>query len=77
MIQIIIQLDLRLQEQNGKPITVNPGDSYYATYTVTVKPEALAAMQANNVDVKNRYYVYASNAVNTNSNFGGALDRVL
>ena len=39
---------------NGKPITVKPGDSYYATYTVTVKPEALAAMKANNVDVKNR-----------------------
>ena len=57
----------------GKPITVNPGDSYYATYTVTVKPEALAAMQANNVDVKNRYYVHVSNA---NSNFGNALNRV-
>lgn len=56
----------------GKPITVNPGDSYYATYTVTVKPEALAAMQANNVDVKNRYYVHVSNA---NSNFGNALNR--
>ena len=59
-----------------RPITVNPGDSYYATYTVTVKQEALAAMQANNVDVKNRYYVYASNAVNTNPKFGGAIDRV-
>lgn len=57
---------------NGKPITVNPGDSYYATYTVTVKPEALAAMQANNIDVKNRYYVHVSNA---NSNFGDALNR--
>lgn len=57
---------------DGKPITVNPGDSYYATYTVTVKPEALAAMQANNVDVKNRYYVHVSNA---NSNFGDALNR--
>lgn len=57
---------------NGKPITVNPGDSYYATYTVTVKPEALAAMQANNVDVKNRYYVHVSNA---KSNFGDALNR--
>ena len=56
----------------NKPITVNPGDSYYATYTVTVKPEALAAMQANNVDVKNRYYVYTSNA---NTNFGDALNR--
>lgn len=55
-----------------KPITVNPGDSYYATYTVTVKPEALAAMQANNVDVKNRYYVHVSNA---NSKFGNALNR--
>lgn len=55
-----------------KPITVNLGDSYYATYTVTVKPEALAAMQANNVDVKNRYYVHVSNA---NSNFGDALNR--
>ena len=57
---------------DGKPITVNPGDSYYATYTVTVKPEALAAMQANNVDVKNRYYVHVSNA---NSKFGNALNR--
>lgn len=57
---------------NGKPITVNPGDSYYATYTVTVKPEALAAMQANNVYVKNRYYVHVSNA---KSNFGDALNR--
>ena len=60
----------------GKPITVNPGDSYYANYTVTVKPEALAAMKSDHVEVKNRYYAYASNAVNTNSNFGGALDRV-
>ena len=57
---------------DGKPITVNPGDSYYATYTVTVKPEALAAMQANNVDVKNRYYVHVSTA---NSKFGNALNR--
>ena len=57
----------------GKLITVNPGDSYYATYTVTVKPEALAAMKANNVDVKNRYYVYASNA---KSDSGDAIDQV-
>ena len=60
----------------GKTITVNPGDSYYATYTVTVKPEALAAIQANNVAVKNRYYVYTSNA-NANTNFGGALNRYM
>lgn len=58
---------------DSKPITADPGDSYYATYTVTVKPEALAAVQANNIDVKNRYYVYTSNA---NTNFGDALNRV-
>lgn len=58
---------------NGKPITVKPGDSYYVTYSVTVKPEALAAMKANNVDVKNRYYVYASNA---KSDSGDAIDQV-
>ena len=57
---------------NGKPITVKPGDSYYVTYSVTVKPEALAAMKANNVDVKNRYYVYASNA---KSDSGDAIDQ--
>lgn len=58
---------------NDKPITVKPGDSYYVTYSVTVKPEALAAMKANNVDVKNRYYVYASNA---KSDSGDAIDQV-
>lgn len=58
---------------NGKPITVKPGDSYYVTYSVTVKPEALAVMKANNIDVKNRYYVYASNA---KSDSGDAIDQV-
>lgn len=37
----------------GKPITVNPGDSYYVTYSVTVQPEALAAMKSDRVEVKN------------------------
>lgn len=58
---------------DGKPITVNPGDSYYATYTVTVKPEALAAMKSDRVEVKNRYYVNTSNA-SKKWNYG--LDRV-
>ena len=58
---------------NGKPMTVKPGDSYYATYTVTVKPEALAAMKSDSVDVINRYYAYASNA---KSDSGGAFDQV-
>ena len=58
---------------DGKPITVNSGDSYYATYTVTVKPEALAAMKSDRVEVKNRYYVNTSNA-SKKWNYG--LDRV-
>ena len=57
----------------GKPITVNPGDSYYVTYSVTVQPEALAAMKSDRVEVKNRYYAYASNA---KSDSGGAFDQV-
>ena len=56
-----------------KPITVNPGDSYYVTYSVTVQPEVLAAMKSDRVDVKNRYYAYASNA---KSDSGGAFDQV-
>lgn len=58
---------------DGRPITVNPGDSYYATYTVIVKPEALAAMKSDCVEVKNRYYVNTSNA-SKRWNYG--LDRV-
>ena len=50
------------------PITVNPGDSYYATYTMTVKPEALAAVQADKLNVINRYLTWASNARNEMDN---------
>ena len=57
----------------GKPITVNPGDSYYVTYSVAVQPEALAAMKSDRVEVKNRYYAYASNA---KPDSGGAFDQV-
>lgn len=56
-----------------KPITVKPGDSYYVTYTLTVQPEALAEMKSDHVEVKNRYYAYASNA---KSDSGGAFDQV-
>lgn len=56
-----------------KPITVNPGDSYYVTYSLTVQPEVLAAMKSDRVEVKNRYYAYASNA---KSDSGGAFDQV-
>lgn len=57
------------------PITVDPGDSYYVTYSVTVQPEALAVMKSNSVQISNRYFVNASNAKNVNNNWN-YLDRV-
>lgn len=57
------------------PITVDPGDSYYVTYSVTVQPEALAVMKSNSVQISNRYFVNASNAKNVNNNWD-YLDRV-
>ena len=58
---------------SGNPITVNPGDGYYATYSITVKPEAMAYMRANSIDVKNRFLVAAKN-VQDNYDYG--IDRV-
>ena len=46
-------------ELNNKPITINPGDSYYVTYTLKIKPEVYAAMQSNSVTIKNRYFSYS------------------
>lgn len=58
---------------SGNPITVNPGDGYYATYSITVKPEAMAYMKANSIDVKNRFLVAADNVQNK---FDYGIDRV-
>lgn len=49
-----------------KPLTINPGEHYYVTYSVTVKPEAMAAMRKDNVEIKNRMIVAASNAYKEN-----------
>lgn len=46
-------------ELNNQPITINPGDSYYVTYTLKIKPEVYAAMQSNSVTIKNRYFSYS------------------
>lgn len=63
----------KLTGKTDKPITVNPGDSLYVTYTLTVKPEAFAAIKSGTLDVKNRYLFSASNA---GKNFNDAVDRV-
>jgi len=50
----------KVYELNNKSITINPGDSYYVTYTLKIKPEVYAAMQSNSVNIKNRYYTYST-----------------
>ena len=51
----------KVSKLNGKPITIYPGDSYYVTYKITVKPEVYAAMQSDKVTIKNRYLAYVDN----------------
>ena len=41
---------------------MNLGDSYYVTYSVKVKPEALAAVKSDNVSVNNRWIASTSSA---------------
>lgn len=71
----------KISGTEGKPIQVNPGDSYYVTYSVKVKPEALAAVKSDNISVNNRWipsasnvysqFGYGFNAYNNNNNVGG------
>lgn len=49
----------KVDKLNNQLITINPGDSYYVTYTLKIKPEVYAAMQSNSVTIKNRYYTYS------------------
>ena len=52
----------RIRGTDSHPFTVYPGDSYYVTYKLKIKPEVYAAMQSNNVTIKNRYIANADNA---------------
>lgn len=56
------RLSFHLKGKNGHPIIVNPGDSYYVTYSVKVKPEVFAKMQSDSVPIKNSFSVNSSNA---------------
>lgn len=51
----------KVSKLNGSPITIYPGDSYYVTYKITVKPEVYAAMQSDKVTITNRYLAYVDN----------------
>lgn len=58
---------LQVRGSSDKPINMNPGDSYYLTYSVKVKPEAYAVMKSDSVDINNVYYASSSNACNGES----------
>lgn len=60
--QVASPTNFKVSGTTGKPLTINPGEHYYVTYSVKVKPEAMAAMKQNSVDIKNRMIVSASNA---------------
>ena len=51
----------KVSKLDNSPITIYPGDSYYVTYKITVKPEVYAAMQSDKVTIKNRYLAYVDN----------------
>lgn len=55
--------DLTGFELSGKNegFMVNPGDSYKVTYSLTVQPEAFAAIQSDKIYIGNRFLVSASN----------------
>lgn len=63
----------KLTGKEGNPIIANPGDSYYVTYTLIVKPGAFAEVKKDSIDIKNRFLLSASNV---KKQFGDAFDRV-
>ena len=52
----------RVTGSEPNPLTIYPGDQYYVTYKLKVKPEVYAAMQSNQVTITNRYITNADNA---------------
>ena len=63
----------KLAGKEGNPIIVNPGDSYYVTYSLIVKPDAFAKVKKDSIDIKNRFLLSASNV---EKQFGDAFNRV-
>lgn len=64
----------RVQGTDNNPLIVNPGDSYYVTYMITVKPEVYAKMQSNSVDIKNEFMVNSANACQKGGSLDGFID---
>lgn len=49
------------------PITIYPGETYYVTYKLKIKPEVYAAMQSGQVEIQNLYMSDSDNAKKSNS----------
>lgn len=62
----------KVSGNESNPITINPGDYYYVTYSLTVEPDVFAVMQTNNLKIKN---TYLSNASNATKKFGDFIER--
>lgn len=63
----------KLSGTDDQPITIYPGDSYYVTYKLKIKPEVYAAMQSGQVTIQN---IYANDADNAKY-LAGMLDRTM
>ena len=63
----------KLTGKEGNPIIVNPGDTYYVTYSLIVKSDAFAEVKKDSIDIKNRFLLSASNV---KKQYGDAFDRV-
>ena len=61
----------KLSGTENHSITIYPGDSYYVTYKLKIKPEVYAAMQSGQVTIQN---IYANDADNAKK-VEGMLDR--
>ena len=59
----------KINGSDDSPLTLGSNEYYYATYSLNVKPEALAKKQLNKVEIKNRFIANASNAKNLNKNW--------
>lgn len=64
--QVNSPTNFKVSGTTENPLTINPGEHYYVTYSVKVNPEAMAAMKKDNVEIKNRMIVAASNAYKEN-----------
>ena len=60
----------KIMGKEGKPVNVNPRETYSVTYQLKVQPEVYAAMKANSVEIKNKYLASCSNACKSDGYIG-------